>query len=196
MRLNGPVDDPREELRRVLLSPAEAELIDAHGATDAAVLLPLFGHPEDPGLVFTRRRKDLRRHGGEVSFPGGRPDWPSEPLLDAALREASEEIALEPRVVEIVGALPPASTVVTDYKVHPFVGLIPEETELEPNPAEVDQVLSIRISDLLGGFGRRRLVRRGVPFRTDTYVVGETLIWGATARILRTFLERIGRAPE
>jgi 8-oxo-dGTP pyrophosphatase MutT (NUDIX family) len=107
--LNGRVTDPRDELRRSLLSPAEAELMDAHGATTAAVLLPLFGHPEDPGLVFTRRREDLRRHAGEVSFPGGRPDAPGEPLVQAALREASEEIALEPRNVEIVGALPPTA---------------------------------------------------------------------------------------
>src|SRR5688500_7845559 len=107
-----------DRLREALLSPADAAGIDAHGRIEAAVLVPMFGYPERPGLVFTERRADLRRHAGEISFPGGRRDHPDEPLLETALREAEEEIGLDPAGVAVVGALPPIGTFVTNYKVH------------------------------------------------------------------------------
>ena len=165
--------------------------MDAHGRTDAAVLLPLYGWPDEPGLVFTKRRADLRRHAGEISFPGGRQDEPEEDLRRTALREADEEIGLDPVAVELVGALPPVGTFVTSYKVHPFVGLIEAGLPLEPNPAEVAAVLELRLDALRQGYGMRRLVRRGVPIRTPTYTVGDQMIWGATARILAEFLARL-----
>jgi 8-oxo-dGTP pyrophosphatase MutT (NUDIX family) len=155
------------------------------------VLIPMFGHPARPGLVFTERRADMRRHAGEISFPGGRQDHPDEPLLDTALREAEEEIGLARGAVEVVGALPPVGTFVTGYKVHPFVGLIDEGLAFQPNPAEVAAVLLFQLDELEQGFAMRRLVRRGVPIRTATYVVGEHLIWGATARILAELMERL-----
>ena len=164
----------------------------APGGTDAAVLIPIFGHPEQPGLVFTERRSDLRRHPGEISFPGGRQDDPAEDLIATALREAEEEIGLDPADVEVVGALPPVGTFVTGYKVHPFVGLIPEGLSFRPSPSEVAAILLFRLEELRAGFAMRRLVRRGIPIRTPTYVVGEHLIWGATARILGELLERLG----
>jgi 8-oxo-dGTP pyrophosphatase MutT (NUDIX family) len=176
------------DLRGLLLEPADAERLDAHGRTDAAVLVPMHGWPDNPGLVFTERRSDLSRHAGEISFPGGRRD-PDEELLETALREAEEEIGLSRANVEVVGALPPIGTFVTNYKVHPFVGLI--EVRFEPNPAEVESVLVASLDDLVAGYERRRLVRRGVPIKTDTYLVGDKLIWGATARILAMLFERL-----
>ncbi len=183
--------DEIEQLRAALLTPEEAEVMDAHGRTEAAVLVPLFGHPTDPGLIFTERRADLRRHAGEISFPGGRQDHPDESLLLTALREAQEEIGLDPAGVEVVGALPPIGTFVTNYKVYPFVGLIEQGLEFEPNPAEVETVLAFKLEQLRNGFAMRRLVRRGVPIRTPTYVVDGHLIWGATARILGELLKRL-----
>jgi 8-oxo-dGTP pyrophosphatase MutT (NUDIX family) len=165
----------------------------APGATDAAVLVPMFGHPGRPGLVFTERRADLRRHAGEISFPGGRQDEPSESLVATALREADEEIGLRPADVDVVGALPPVGTFVTGYKVHPFVGLIAEDMSFRPSPDEVAAVLLFRVEELRAGFAMRRLIRRGVPIRTPTYQVGEHLIWGATARILAELLDRLER---
>jgi 8-oxo-dGTP pyrophosphatase MutT (NUDIX family) len=175
--------------------PAEAEAMVAHGQTEAAVLVPLFGHPADPGLVFTERRHDLRRHAGEISFPGGRRDHPDEALLTTALRETEEEIGLRPADVEVLGALPPIGTFVTGFKVHPFVGLVADERSFEANPAEVATVLEFRLEELRSGFAMRRLIRRGVPIRTPTYLVGDHLIWGATARILGELLKRIGTPP-
>jgi 8-oxo-dGTP pyrophosphatase MutT (NUDIX family) len=180
-----------DTLRSVLLDPVEAAAMKAPGGTDAAVLLPLFGHPEQPGLVFTERRSDLRRHPGEISFPGGRQDDPAEDLIATALREAEEEIGLDPGDVEVIGALPPVGTFVTGYKVHPFVGLIPENLSFRPSPSEVAAILLFRLEELRAGFAMRRLVRRGIPIRTPAYVIGEHLIWGATARILRELLGRL-----
>jgi 8-oxo-dGTP pyrophosphatase MutT (NUDIX family) len=169
--------------------------MDAHGRTEAAVLVPLRGDADDPTIVFTERRADLRRHAGEISFPGGRRDSPEEDLRLTALRESNEEIGLDPEAVELIGALPPIGTFVTNYKVHPFVGLIPDDADLVANPAEVAAVLSFTVSALRGSFAMRRLVRRGLPIRTPTYEVAGHLIWGATARILGELLQRLG-APE
>jgi 8-oxo-dGTP pyrophosphatase MutT (NUDIX family) len=184
------VGSASNELEDLLLTPDEAAELDAHGRTEAAVLVPMHGWPESPGLVFTERRSDLRRHAGEVSFPGGRRD-PGEQLLETALREAEEEIGLSRDRVDIVGALPPIGTFVTNYKVFPFVGLIDRGLRFEPNPAEVEDVLVASLDDLRAGYGKRRLARRGVPIKTDTYLIGDAMIWGATARILGDLLDRL-----
>jgi len=157
------------------------------------VLLAIYGWPEDPGLIFTERRADLRLHAGEISFPGGRRDPGDADLSATALREAEEEIALDPAAVELVGALPPYSTFVTDYLVHPFVGLVahPRELGLEPNPAEVETVLTFSLGLLRDGYEMRRLVRRGVALHTPAYEADGRVIWGATARILSDLLDRL-----
>jgi 8-oxo-dGTP pyrophosphatase MutT (NUDIX family) len=165
-----------------------------HGRTQSAVLVPLF---EDDGLhaVFTKRREDLARHAGEISFPGGRRDPEDADLLDTALREAEEEIGLARDRVEILGALPPTPTFVTNYAIYPFVGMIKAGEQWTLEPREVDRVLELRLDDVRAGYARRRLVRRGIAFRTDTYTVGEDLIWGATGRIVAELLERLERSP-
>jgi 8-oxo-dGTP pyrophosphatase MutT (NUDIX family) len=178
------------DLARAFLDPVEAERLHAHGKESAAVLVPLFGWPERPGLIFTERRRDMRRHAGEISFPGGRAD-PGETLVECALREAREEIGLDPGAVEVVGALPPTSTVVTSFKVLPVVGLVPQRLAHTLSPHEVERVIELDLDALRHGFGMRRLIRRGVPFRTPTYDVEGAFIWGATARMLQQFLERL-----
>jgi 8-oxo-dGTP pyrophosphatase MutT (NUDIX family) len=180
--------DP-DHLRSALIPAGEAVPTNTRGSTDAAVLAPLYGIGERPGVVFTERRGDLRRHPGEISLPGGRPE-PGEDLLSAALREADEEIGLDPADVDVLGALPPVSTVVTGYMIHTFVGLIPSGLAFEPNPSEVAAVLLLDIGELEAGFAMRRLIRRGIPIRTETYVVGDHLVWGATARILTALFDR------
>lgn len=180
------------ELSSLLLDPEEAQGLDAHGRTEAAVLVPMHGWPDNPGLVFTERRSDLSRHAGEISFPGGRRDE-GEDLLETALREAEEEIGLSRDNVEVAGALPPIGTFVTNYKVHPFVGLIEQGMGFEPNPTEVESVLVASLDDLAAAYEKRRLVRRGVPIKTDTYLIGDKLVWGATARILGDLFEHLGR---
>jgi 8-oxo-dGTP pyrophosphatase MutT (NUDIX family) len=145
----------------------------------------------DLHAVFTRRRADLRSHAGEISFPGGRQDDDDADLMATALREAEEEIGLPGAGVRMAGALPPTPTIVTNYAIYPFVGAIEPNFAWVPAAAEVAEVLELRLRDVRDGYGLRRMVRRGVPFRTPTYVVGDTLIWGATARIVGHLLERL-----
>ena len=158
------------------------------------MLMPIYDWPDNPGLIFTERRADLRRHAGEISFPGGRADE-GETLTETALREAHEEIGLDPAGVDVVGALQPISTVVTSYRVLPVVGLIESGLRHVLQPTEVERVIELRLDELREGYAMRRLIRRGVPFRTPTFVVDDDLIWGATARMLQVFFERLDGGP-
>jgi 8-oxo-dGTP pyrophosphatase MutT (NUDIX family) len=170
--------------------------MEVHGGrTDSAVLVPLF---EDPAgalhAVFTRRRSDLRRHAGEISFPGGRRDE-GETLLETALREAEEEVGLPRASVDVLGALKPVGTFVTNYAIYPFVGLIEHGFEWIMQETEVAEVLEFSLDDLVAGHSLKRLVRRGMAFRTDVYEVGDHMVWGATARILGDLLFRTKGDP-
>jgi 8-oxo-dGTP pyrophosphatase MutT (NUDIX family) len=180
-----------DALRQALLDPAEATSVSVHGRVDAAVLVPLYVHDGSLHAVLTRRPGHMRRHAGEIAFPGGRRDEGELDLQDTALREAEEEIGLPRGDVELLGALQPTPTVATNYAVYPFVGLIEPGREWKLSPREVDEVLELRLTDLRAGADRRRLMRRGIPFRTDVYVVGDALIWGATARMVGDLLARL-----
>jgi 8-oxo-dGTP pyrophosphatase MutT (NUDIX family) len=176
----------------VLLRPEAAAQIEVRGSVDAAVLVPLYVEDGQLHAVFTKRREDMRRHPGEISFPGGRPDEGERDLQLTALREAHEEIGLPPAAVEILGALQPTPTIATGYAVYPFVGMIEPGLTWTLSANEVAQVIELPLLALIDGYGRRRVIRRGVPIRTDTYLVGDHLIWGATARMLSDLLDRIG----
>jgi len=180
-----------EQLSPLLLAPEEAASLDVRGRIDAAVLVPLYAQDGVLHAVFTRRRHDLRRHAGEISFPGGRQDIDEEDLRETALREAEEEIGLPQAAVEIVGALTPTPTVVTNYAIYPFVGVIEAGHRWLPSAGEVAEVLELSLPDLRAGHERKRLMRRGVPLRMDVYTVDGHVIWGATARILTDLLERL-----
>jgi 8-oxo-dGTP pyrophosphatase MutT (NUDIX family) len=160
----------------------------------AAVLVPLFlaGAPgaEQPHVVLTLRRGDLRRHAGEISFPGGRKDAGDSDLWETALREAEEEIGLERAHVSLLGELPTTSTFATNYVIHPFVARIPAGLTWRLSAKEVDAVLELPLQALRASLTKTQLERRGVTFETDAYVLDGHVIWGATARILQNLLER------
>jgi 8-oxo-dGTP pyrophosphatase MutT (NUDIX family) len=157
----------------------------------SAVLVPLFVAAGEPHAVFTRRRADLRRHAGEISFPGGRRDPEDSDLRDTALREAEEEIGLQRTEVRLLGELPPTSTFVTNYVIHPFVGLIPAGLAWQVSEREVDVVLELPLQALRASRTRTRMERRGISFETDAYILDDHLIWGATARILEHLLDSV-----
>jgi 8-oxo-dGTP pyrophosphatase MutT (NUDIX family) len=158
----------------------------------SAVLVPLY---EDDGrltIVLTRRAQHLRSHRGEVSFPGGGREDGDENLLATALREAEEEIGLDPRSVEVLGELDHLATVMSRSFIVPFVGVLPARPELVADPGEVEHILHVRVDELLlddvfheEWWGLPGLDRPLYFFE----VVGDT-IWGATAAMLRELLAR------
>jgi 8-oxo-dGTP pyrophosphatase MutT (NUDIX family) len=183
---SGPTDPPGPP--SWTLPPDERE-----GQTLAAVLVPLIVVPESdsPHVVLTKRRADLRRHAGEVSFPGGRRDPDDADLSVTALREAEEEIGLARESVELLGELPPISTFATNYLIHPFVGQIAASQRWEVSPREVDVVLELPLRELQESRTRTPIERRGITFETDAYIPDGNVIWGATFRILENLLERL-----
>jgi 8-oxo-dGTP pyrophosphatase MutT (NUDIX family) len=181
-----PADDGHQPIASGAGHPAPGA-----GPTIAAVLVPLFLAADgEPHAVFTRRRGDLRRHAGEISFPGGRRDPQDADLATTALREAEEEIGLPRACVRPLGELPAVSTFVTGYEIHPYVGLIPAGLAWRLSPREVDAVLELALGDLRAARTRTRIERRGIELETDAYVLDGHLIWGATARILEHLLAR------
>jgi len=183
----------REALQAALRESAQAPHGHVRGRVQAAVLVALYIDAGELYTVFTRRRDDLRHHPGEISFPGGRRDDEDDDLGATALREAAEEIGLPRTAVDLLGTLSPTPTVATSYAIHPFVGLIEAGLGWNPSALEVDQVLELRLCDLRDRHERRRMLIRGIPYRTDVYALeGGGVIWGATARIASDLLQRVG----
>lgn len=180
------------ELAHRLPPAAYVDRLRIPGQTEAAVLIPLYRDLER-GLVavFTERNADLRKHAGEISFPGGRRD-PGEELEETALREAEEEIGLGRADVEVVGRLDPVTTLGTGYRVFPFVGTLEPGYAWAPHDGEVARVLELPLADLRAGRQWRPLLRQGVPVPTVSFVADGHLVWGATARILDQLLRRLG----
>jgi 8-oxo-dGTP pyrophosphatase MutT (NUDIX family) len=193
-----PADFERR-LGAALRSPAPRVAASGSGRA-AAVLVPVIARPE-PSLVFTVRTETLPSHKGQISFPGGALDPTDASPEAAALREADEELALEPRHVRILGRLDAVETYVSGYVVTPVVGWLERLPELAPNPAEVAHVFSVPLRELTDeiradpgfAFGGR-------SYTTEAWIWEGYVIWGATARILRLLLARLassglGSAP-
>jgi 8-oxo-dGTP pyrophosphatase MutT (NUDIX family) len=185
-----------ERLRALLLDPRAAQQIEVAGSTTAAVLVPLYERDGELHVVFIKRRSDLRLHAGQVSFPGGRQEPGDTDLTQTALREAHEEIGLDPHAVTIVGALAPTPTVVSDIAVYPVVGLIGVPTA--PwilAPEEVDAVIVAPLA-ALAATHRLETRRRanGTQVTTDAYTAGAETVWGATARIVGDLIARLEQA--
>jgi 8-oxo-dGTP pyrophosphatase MutT (NUDIX family) len=162
----------------------------------AAVLCALFEEEGTARVVLTRRSSLLRSHTGEVSFPGGRLDDGEAPLA-AALREATEEVGLEPGAIEILGQLSPCSTLVSRSVITPFVGALRGRPSLRPNPAEVERAFDVALSELAAD-GVYRTELWGLPggWRVmHLFELEEDTVWGATARMLRELLDLIFDVP-
>ena len=162
------------------------------GASPSAVLIPIYEHDGELWVVLTRRAKSLRTHKGEVSFPGGRAD-PGETMVEAALREAYEEVFLDPAFVEPLGELDHLTTVTRRAYIVPIVGLLAGRPDLGRNPAEVEAVLHVPLRELMSPevfheerWGEGELSRPVYFFD----LVGDT-VWGATAALLRQLLAMI-----
>lgn len=194
-----PPDERRVDLDRVRRAIAAAPppgLIawsNTVAVDEAGLLLPVYEEDGEARLVLTRRASHLRRNAGDVALPGGRRD-PGETLRETALREAHEEIGLDPAVVEVLGELDHFITIVGSTEMAPFVGVVPTPLDLAPNPHEVDEVLLVPVSELLSdGVHRAEVWGEGRTMHQFD-LVGDT-VWGATARLLHRFLELVLAVP-
>jgi 8-oxo-dGTP pyrophosphatase MutT (NUDIX family) len=178
----------RERLRDSLM-PAP-EVPPSPNSAPAAVLVPVLSATDEARLVFTERTQTMSRHAGEISFPGGLVD-PGEEPADAALREAEEELGLTPTDVELLGSLPLVHTYVSGMLIVPFVGLLGADPAFIPNPAEIAQVLEYPVAELVARRREEEFEHEGRTFVTDVFDMDGHVIWGATARILRTFIDAV-----
>jgi 8-oxo-dGTP pyrophosphatase MutT (NUDIX family) len=171
--------------------------LDEPGSRPAAVLCALFEEAGEARVLLTRRSSKLRSHTGEVSFPGGRLEDGEAPVA-AALREASEEIGVDPADVEILGQLSPLSTFSSRASITPFVGVLPGRPSLQTNPAEVERAFDVSLAELVsdGVYHQEVWELPGAGWREMNFfeLVGDT-VWGATARMLVELLNVICEEP-
>ena len=163
----------------------------------AAVLVPLLPRPEGLHVLFTERSKELRAHAGQISFPGGRVDVEDPGTVEAALREAREEVGLDREHVDILGTLDDCPTFVTGYVITPVVGLVDPlaftsagRYPWNPSPAEIAALHELPLADFRDPANLRTEMREreGVPFELHWYTVRGQVVWGATARILHQLI--------
>jgi len=177
---------------RDILSTRERTIIEHPPFSHAAVLVPLFKKDEDCHLLFTKRTEKVKYHKGEISFPGGMLDKGDLSLKRTALREASEEIGLNEKDVTIIGVLDDIVTT-TEFIVTPFVGFFPYPYSFKPSPIEIAELIEVPLSFLLDEncFSESEIFRGGRNEIVYNYQYGRHIIWGATAKILKQFLDLI-----
>ncbi len=163
----------------------------ADGKSEAAVLVAITDRAE-PGLLFTLRAETMRTHAGQVAFPGGRVDPQDESPSAAALREAWEELGLDPAEVELCGTADRYTTI-TGFAVTPVVGVIPPDLELVPHPGEVADWFEAPLAFVLDPANQNR-VSSEIRGRMRTYLQinwGDRRIWGATAAMVANLSRRL-----
>lgn len=186
-----------DRLRTSLLSEQRAgHFVQEDGALDqpltpAAVLFPIVLRDDGHTVLLTQRTAHLRDHAGQISFPGGRSEPGDADAVATALREAQEEIGLDPALPEVLGRMP-VYTTVTRFQVTPVVALLPDRLDLQPDPAEVAEVFQVPLAFLMNPAHHRRhqmtvegQVRRFLSMPWSAPDGREYFIWGATAAMLR-----------
>lgn len=155
----------------------------------AAGLLLLYPNADGLAVPLTVRGSGLARHAGQVSLPGGATD-PGESLVDTALREASEEIGVDPAAVRVLGELTPVHVIVSGFTLHPIVGVTDKAPSFVAAPGEVDEILEVSLDDLRDAsrIGKHTRLREGEAVEYPYFDLLGHQVWGATAMILGEFI--------
>jgi 8-oxo-dGTP pyrophosphatase MutT (NUDIX family) len=172
---------------RLDLASISQEYLRSEGALrSAAVLVPLFEKDRAAHVLLTRRASELRRQPGQISFPGGRVDPGDESTLATALREAHEEVGLDPERVQVLGELSEQLVVVTGFRLTPWVGHVPYPYPFAPHPGEVEEILEVPLDHLVRPGTHRAETREvfGMMHEIHFFSLGRDTVWGATARVL------------
>jgi 8-oxo-dGTP pyrophosphatase MutT (NUDIX family) len=180
-----------DQIRKMFLS-RKRRVIERPPFSHAAVLVPLFQKEGDCHVLFTKRSEQVKYHKGEISFPGGVVDEEDSELIQTALREAFEEIGLKENDVQVIGILDDIVTI-TEFIVTPIVGSFPYPYPFKVSKAEIAELIEAPLSFLLDRdcFSEREIFRGDQKEIVDAYQYGKYIIWGATARILKQFLDLI-----
>jgi len=176
------------------MAPAVEKGPKVEGSQAAAVLVPLYEADGEASVVLIKRPETMSSHRGEIAFPGGKYDAGVDADLRAtALREAHEEVGLDPEGVEVVARLDGIGTVATRFTITPFVGFLPAVPALTPSPGEVVRILHVPLSELLDpvAYREERWDTHTFNFDVHFYDLEDETVWGATARILTGFLAHL-----
>ncbi|MCG8709933.1 CoA pyrophosphatase [Brenneria sp. 4F2] len=162
----------------------------------AAVLVPIVRRAS-PTLLLTRRAAGLRKHAGQVAFPGGAADSSDRSLIETALREAQEEVAIPPQNVQVLGLLPPVDSV-SGFQVTPVVGLVSVHTHFHPNEGEVAELfeMPLEVAFSLDRYHSLEIERQRKPQRVYLSWYQQQFIWGLTASIIRQLARHVSNSPE
>jgi 8-oxo-dGTP pyrophosphatase MutT (NUDIX family) len=163
----------------------------------SAVLVPIFLKAGQYHLLFIQRTERVKEHKGQISFPGGAYEKADRILLNTALREAEEEIGLTPGDVDVLGELDDVVTASSNYVISPFVGLIPYPYKFKPDKWETEELIEVPISVLQSKdcFSESIVKLNGLEIDTGFFKCRDKIIWGATSKILKQFLEIVVGLP-
>ncbi|CDZ25291.1 CoA pyrophosphatase [Neorhizobium galegae] len=188
----GPIDHAWRDHGDHLLNPTLVDFAAGLKLKDAAVLVPVVDDGDEAKVILTQRTSTMRKHSGQIAFPGGGIDPQDRSPEQAALREAEEEIGLDPSFVETLSRLP-TYYAATGFRITPVLSVVRRGFEITPNPAEVDDVFEVPLSFLMNEANHQRGSREWDGKERHFYVMPyqERNIWGITAGILRTLYERL-----
>lgn len=179
-----------QRIREALALRQKRHIVDPD-LVSAAVLLPIYRKDGQYHILLIRRTETVKKHKGEISFPGGVYEERDGSLLETALRESAEEIGLKSGDVEILGELDDEVSVTTNYVISPFVAAIPWPYRFRLDRRETEEIIEAPIDSLLASSYSRPEIIKGETVTADYYKCRDRIIWGATARILNKFLATV-----